>query len=83
MRARSCDVAAPPVPPVTDPQERLVARLVSSGMSNREVAAELLVSAKTIEVHLTRIYAKLGVGSRGQLTNRIHEDERARRPATS
>ena len=57
------------------PQERLVARLVSSGMSNREVAAELLVSAKTIEVHLTRIYAKLGVGSRGQLTNRIHEDE--------
>ena len=36
-------------------------------MSNREVAAELLVSTKTVEVHLTRIYSKLGVSSRAQL----------------
>ena len=46
------------------PQEREVRRLVATGMSNREVAAELLVSTKTVEVHLTRIYAKLGVSSR-------------------
>ena len=49
------------------PQERSVARLVASGLANREVAAELLVSVKTVEVHLTRIYAKLGVKSRAQL----------------
>ena len=49
------------------PQERAVARLVASGMSNREVAAELLLSVKTVGFHLTRIYAKLGIGSRSQL----------------
>jgi DNA-binding CsgD family transcriptional regulator/tetratricopeptide (TPR) repeat protein len=49
------------------PQEREVKRLVATGMSNREVAAELLVSTKTVEVHLTRIYSKLGVASRRQL----------------
>ena len=49
------------------PQEREVRRLVATGMTNREVAAELLVSTKTVEVHLTRIYSKLGVSSRAQL----------------
>jgi DNA-binding CsgD family transcriptional regulator len=56
-----------PEPTRLTPQERSVAELVASGMSNREVAAELLVSVKTVEVHLTRIYAKLGISSRGQL----------------
>jgi len=56
-----------PEPTRLTPQERSVAELVASGMSNREVAAELLVSAKTVEVHLTRIYAKLGISSRAQL----------------
>ncbi len=49
------------------PPERSVARLVVSGLSNREVAAELVVSVKTVEFHLTRIYAKLGVRSRLEL----------------
>ena len=49
------------------PQEREVRRLVARGMTNRAVAAELLVSTKTVEVHLTRIYSKLGVSSRAQL----------------
>ena len=44
-----------------------MARLVATGKTNREVAAELLLSVKTVEVHLTRIYAKLGVSSRSQL----------------
>ncbi len=44
-----------------------MARLVAGGMSNREAAAELLVSVKTVGFHLTRIYAKLGIGSRSQL----------------
>jgi ATP/maltotriose-dependent transcriptional regulator MalT len=49
------------------PQERAVAELVARGLTNREVAAELVVSAKTVEHHLSRIYSKLGVRSRTEL----------------
>lgn len=49
------------------PQEEAVTALVASGMSNREVAAELFLSAKTVQYHLTRVYAKLGVRSRSEL----------------
>ena len=49
------------------PQEEAVTALVAQGMSNREVAAELFLSPKTVQFHLTRIYAKLGVRSRSEL----------------
>lgn len=49
------------------PQEETVAQMVASGLSNREVAAQLFVSPKTVQYHLTRIYAKLGVRSRTEL----------------
>jgi DNA-binding NarL/FixJ family response regulator len=49
------------------PQELAVATLVCSGRTNREVAAELVLSVKTIEFHLGNAYAKLGVTSRTQL----------------
>ena len=49
------------------PQEEAVSSLVSQGLSNREVAAELYVSPKTVQYHLTRIYAKLGIRSRSEL----------------
>ena len=52
-------------------QERQVARLVAGGMSNREVAAELYLSPKTIEYHLAHIFAKLGIKTRYQLATRI------------
>lgn len=52
------------------PQEALVAELVSRGMTNREVGSELFVSTKTVQYHLTRIYAKLGIRSRGELAAR-------------
>lgn len=51
--------------------EHEVAELVASGMSNREVGAALFVSAKTVEVHLSRIYRKLGIRSRAELGWRI------------
>jgi DNA-binding CsgD family transcriptional regulator len=53
------------------PQELTVARLVAEGRSNRDVARELQLSVKTVEVHLTRIYAKLGIRSRTQLARRV------------
>ncbi|KAA0024754.1 helix-turn-helix transcriptional regulator [Antrihabitans cavernicola] len=49
------------------PQEEAVSSLVAQGMSNREVAAELYISQKTVQYHLTRVYAKLGVRSRSEL----------------
>lgn len=49
------------------PQEQAVAGLVARGLRNREVAAELFLSVKTVQFHLTRVYAKLGVRSRVEL----------------
>jgi len=48
-------------------QERTVAVFVAKGMSNREVAAEMMLSVKTVQFHLTRVYAKLGLRSRTEL----------------
>ncbi|MBZ4015673.1 helix-turn-helix transcriptional regulator [Streptomyces purpurogeneiscleroticus] len=48
-------------------QERAVARLVARGMSNGQVASELFLSVKTVQYHLTHVYAKVGVRSRGEL----------------
>jgi DNA-binding CsgD family transcriptional regulator len=49
------------------PQELAVARLVVRGLTNREVATELIVSVKTVEYHLANVFAKLGVRSRREL----------------
>ena len=51
-----------------------MARLVAVGMSNREVAAELFISIKTVQYHVTHIYAKLGVRSRAELAARYRAD---------
>jgi DNA-binding CsgD family transcriptional regulator len=47
--------------------ERRVAELVASGMTNREAAAALFMSPKTVEAHLARTYRKLGIRSRAEL----------------
>jgi DNA-binding CsgD family transcriptional regulator len=49
------------------PQELRVAAAVARGAANREIAAELFLTVKTVEFHLRQIYRKLGVGSRAQL----------------
>ena len=49
------------------PAEQAVARLVGTGRTNRQTAAELYVSVKTVESHLGHIYAKLGIRSRKDL----------------
>jgi DNA-binding CsgD family transcriptional regulator len=48
-------------------QERQVARLVGQGMSNREAAAQLFLSPRTIDFHLRNVYAKVGISSRREL----------------
>jgi DNA-binding NarL/FixJ family response regulator len=49
------------------PTEQRVAELVSEGLTNKEVAAALHVTVKTVEGSLSRIYDKLGVRSRSGL----------------
>ena len=53
--------------------EARIAALVSAGRRNREIAAELYVSVATVEAHLTRIYRKLDVRSRTELSGRLLE----------
>jgi DNA-binding CsgD family transcriptional regulator len=59
--------------PGLTPQELQVARLVAGGMSNREAAAVLYLSPKTIEYHLAHIFAKLGIRTRYQLAARLRQ----------
>ena len=56
---------------VMTPQEAAVARLVAQGLSNRDVAEQLVVTVKTVEFHLGNLYRKLGVRSRTQLTRAL------------
>jgi DNA-binding CsgD family transcriptional regulator/predicted ATPase len=53
--------------------EDRIAHLVASGLSNKEVAAQLFVTVSTVEATLTRVYAKLGLSSRSQLTHLLTE----------
>jgi DNA-binding NarL/FixJ family response regulator len=47
--------------------ERRVAALAAAGGTNRDIAQELFVTPKTVEVHLSNTYRKLGIGSRREL----------------
>jgi DNA-binding CsgD family transcriptional regulator len=49
------------------PSERRVAELASSGLTNREIAATLFISRKTVESHLASIYSKLDINDRSRL----------------
>ena len=61
-------------------QERSVAQLIVDGYSNREIASALVVSVKTVEAHITRVYAKLDVRSRAQLKAQARNGELALTP---
>jgi DNA-binding CsgD family transcriptional regulator len=54
--------------------EQRIASLVASGQTNREVAAAMFTSVRTVESHLGRIYRKLGIRSRTELAARPRRD---------
>lgn len=52
-------------------REREIATLVADGRTSREVADELIIGVRTVESHLARVYAKLGVRSRAELADAL------------
>lgn len=73
--AQGCGVIVPALetsrPPLT-PRELQIADLVAQGYSNANVAARLDLSANTVGVHVRKIYRKLGVHSRVELSDALH-----------
>jgi DNA-binding CsgD family transcriptional regulator len=59
------------------PSERRVAQMAAEGPTNREIAQALFVTPKTVEVHLSSVYRKLGISSRSQLHAALTEPARA------
>ncbi len=55
-------------------RERQVAELIADGRANKEIAAELFVSERTIETHVTRTFAKLGLSKRAQLAALVAQE---------
>ena len=66
---------APYVPPLTE-QEHRVAETVAGGLSNRETAAHLFLSVKTVEFHLGNAFHKLDVHRRSQLAILVSQHDR-------
>jgi DNA-binding CsgD family transcriptional regulator len=56
------------------PRELEIALLAGAGATNREIAARLFLSAKTVELHLGRVYRKLGIRSRTELARALPPD---------
>jgi DNA-binding CsgD family transcriptional regulator len=65
IRTPAVDAAALPLPITA--REREIANLIAAGLSNRQIADRLVVSVRTVEGHVYRIFAKLGIDDRDQL----------------
>ena len=70
IRTPAVNAAARPLP-ITD-REREVAMLVAGGLSNRQIADRLFVSVRTVDGHLYRTFAKLGIERRDQLIHLVN-----------
>jgi DNA-binding NarL/FixJ family response regulator len=69
IRTPAVDESASPLPVTA--REREIADLVTAGLSNRQIAERLVVSVRTVEGHIYRIFAKLGIDDRDQLVHLV------------
>ncbi|HME15065.1 MAG TPA: LuxR C-terminal-related transcriptional regulator, partial [Mycobacterium sp.] len=69
LRTPAVDAAGSPLPITA--REREIANLVVAGLSNRQIADRLVVSVRTVEGHVYRIFAKLGIDDRAQLIHLV------------
>jgi DNA-binding NarL/FixJ family response regulator len=67
LRTPAVDAAASPLPITA--REREIANLITAGLSNRQIADRLVVSVRTVEGHVYRIFGKLGIDDREQLVH--------------
>ena len=59
--------------PALTRREREVASLVAQGLTNRQIASELVIGERTVETHVRNLLKKLGLSSRDQVTVRMSE----------
>jgi DNA-binding CsgD family transcriptional regulator len=67
VRARTADDGAESL----TPQEREIAMLAATGLTNKQIAQRLFLSPRTVGAHLNRVYPKLGIGSRAALRDAL------------
>jgi ATP/maltotriose-dependent transcriptional regulator MalT len=71
VRKRTPHQLAEAGPDALSNREREVAGLAAQGFTNRQIAEELYVSRKTVETHMSRVFAKLGVSSRAAMASAL------------
>lgn len=59
------------------PQERQTTRLAAEGLNNRQIAEAMFITRRTVELHLTNAYRKLGISSRGELAEALEAETAA------
>ena len=75
LQTPALEAAARPLP--FSVRERQIVALVVANLSNRQIADRLVISVRTVEGHLYRIFAKLGINNREQLIHLISQDSPA------